>query len=449
VILCPRGRQGALLLPNTVTRIAANAFADCDDLTSIGIPGSVREIPSGVFDDCDGLQNIVVAADNPAFASVDGTLVDRSTGTVILCPRGRQGALLLPNTVTRIAANAFADCDGLTSIVIPGSVKEIPSGAFDDCDGLQSVVIESGVEVIGEFVWHIETLPRPVRPEFVIDAYGAFQGCSALRSISIPGSVKRIGPGVFDGCVSLTTVTLGVGVKTIGGAWQPDQVGAFSRCTSLTNIMIPESVTSIDGSSFARCTSLASIAVSPSSTTYASLDGILTNKSGTTILVCPPGRTGSLTLPATITSLARFAFDGCRNLTAIRFLGNAPSFEANVFDDAGKSTIYYRADTSGWSNPFAGRPAETFAIAPTSPTAVAAVPGNARASLGWQAPSSTGGSPVTDFTVQYSSDGGARWTTFPDGTSTANSATVTGLTNGTRYVFRVAAVNAAGTGGWS
>ncbi|MFM8892275.1 MAG: hypothetical protein ACKOTB_11765, partial [Planctomycetia bacterium] len=54
--------------------------------------------------------------------------VDRSLSTVILCPRGRQGSLLLPNTVTRIAAKAFADCDGLTSIVIPGSVKEIPSG---------------------------------------------------------------------------------------------------------------------------------------------------------------------------------------------------------------------------------------------------------------------------------------------------------------------------------
>jgi hypothetical protein len=70
--------------------------------------------------------------------------------------------------------------------------------------------------------------------------------------------------------------------------------------------------------------------------------------------------------------------------------------------------------------------------------------GNAQVSLTWSAP--TLGTPPTDYHVQYSSNSGSTWTTFADGTSTATSAVVTGLTNGTGYIFRVRAVNALGEG---
>lgn len=96
--------------------------------------------------------------------------------------------------------------------------------------------------------------------------------------------------------------------------------------------------------------------------------------------------------------------------------------------------------------------AGTWPTAPTvpgTPTSLAALGGNAQASLTWTAPASNGGSAITDYAVQFSSDSGSTWTTFADGTSTATSAVVTGLTNGTAYVFRVATVNSAGTGSYS
>lgn len=85
---------------------------------------------------------------------------------------------------------------------------------------------------------------------------------------------------------------------------------------------------------------------------------------------------------------------------------------------------------------------------PPAPTSVTASSGNAQAVVSWTAPSVLSQTPITDYVVQYSTNGTA-WTTFSDGTSTATTATVTGLTNGTAYQFRVAAVNGVGTGAYS
>ena len=89
----------------------------------------------------------------------------------------------------------------------------------------------------------------------------------------------------------------------------------------------------------------------------------------------------------------------------------------------------------------------TPAAVPTAPAQVGTVttsPGNTQVTLSWSAPNN-GGSAITDYVIEHSTDN-ATFTTFSDGTSTATSATVTGLTNGTQYYFRVSAVNAIGTG---
>ena len=86
---------------------------------------------------------------------------------------------------------------------------------------------------------------------------------------------------------------------------------------------------------------------------------------------------------------------------------------------------------------------------PGAPTSVSGTAGNAQVSLTWTAPSSTGGYAITDYTVQYSSNSGSSWTTFSRAASSATSATVTGLTNGTAYTFRVAAVTVLGSGAYS
>ena len=88
-------------------------------------------------------------------------------------------------------------------------------------------------------------------------------------------------------------------------------------------------------------------------------------------------------------------------------------------------------------------------VAPSAPTAVQGVSGNGSVTVSWGAPLYTGGAAITDYTVQYSSNSGSSYTTFSRSASTATTATVTGLTNGTAYIFRVSATSSAGTGSYS
>jgi hypothetical protein len=72
--------------------------------------------------------------------------------------------------------------------------------------------------------------------------------------------------------------------------------------------------------------------------------------------------------------------------------------------------------------------------------------GNAQVSLSWSAPTYNGGASISDYTIEYSSNSGSSWSTFSRSASTSTSATITGLTNGTSYLFRVTPINSQGSG---
>jgi len=91
----------------------------------------------------------------------------------------------------------------------------------------------------------------------------------------------------------------------------------------------------------------------------------------------------------------------------------------------------------------------TPATTPGAPTITSVTPGNQMASVFWTAPASTGGSAITDYVLQYSSDNGSTWSSFTHTASTDTRSYVTGLTNGTSYIFKVAETNIAGTGSYS
>jgi hypothetical protein len=83
------------------------------------------------------------------------------------------------------------------------------------------------------------------------------------------------------------------------------------------------------------------------------------------------------------------------------------------------------------------------------PTNVNGKPENRQAIITWNAPDSDGGTPIIDYVVQFRIEANSQWTTFSDGVSNATSATITGLTNGVGYEFRVAATNSLGQSRYS
>jgi len=125
--------------------------------------------------------------------------------------------------------------------------------------------------------------------------FRAFSGCSSLTSITIPNSVDSIGNGAFAGCSSLTSITIPEGVTSIGE-------GAFYGCSSLTSIIIPEGVTSIGQQAFVDCRSLTSITM-PEGVTSIGSEAFDDCSSLT-----------SIKIPEGVTSIGDMAFLGCQNL---------------------------------------------------------------------------------------------------------------------------------------
>lgn len=316
------GTNGNVFIPESiddlpVTTIAADAFFRNRALTSVTIPKTIASIEqrrfdlaTAVFAGCENLVSIAVDPLNPAYASVDGVLLDKSQTNVLACPKGKTGSYAIPATVTRVADRAFVDCRHLTSVTLPDSLARIGNGAFAGCHGLTSITIPSQITWLGS-----ET----------------FAGCARLTNVTISGPLTRIEDGAFSGCRSLTAITIPVTVTALGD-W------AFSGCETLTQVTIPANVTSIGLRVFAGCAKLEAITVDPPNPGYRSLDGVLFDHAGTTLLVYPEGKTGAYTIPEGVTRIKGGAFAGCAKLTGIVIPASVTSLGERAFADCAALT---------------------------------------------------------------------------------------------------------------
>ncbi len=138
----------------------------------------------------------------------------------------------------------------------------------------------------------------------------AFSDCSSLTSVTIPDSVTSIGHSAFRDCSSLTSVTIPDSVTSIEGC-------AFFGCSSLSSVTIPNSVTSIGSHAFSDCFGLTSIAVGKGNKTYVDINGVLFSRDGKRLVTYPSGREGPYPIPASVTSISDYAFYDCFGLTSV------------------------------------------------------------------------------------------------------------------------------------
>ena len=183
------------------------------------------------------------------------------------------------------------------------------------------------VEVAQDYLKHCEgavTIPSTITHDYwtynvtSIGSY-AFSGCSKLTSITIPESVTSIGNSAFLLCSGLTSITIHEGLKSIGNY-------AFSECSKLTSIAIPEGLKSIGNSAFSECSKLASITI-PESVTSIGNSAFWGCESLTFI-----------TIPESVTSIGRSAFSGCSSLTSITIPEGVTSIEEYAFSSCSSLT---------------------------------------------------------------------------------------------------------------
>ena len=117
-------------LPDKLCRIGDGAFWGCDGIKKLYLPSALTEIGKSAFAGCTSLTEITVSPDNPNYSSSDGVLYDKSGKTLISCPAGKTGVLVIPEGVEAIADFAFDHCKNLSKVIIPDSVTNIGSYAI-------------------------------------------------------------------------------------------------------------------------------------------------------------------------------------------------------------------------------------------------------------------------------------------------------------------------------
>ena len=360
ITYCDCYTEGDLVLPNdgSVVGIGYGAFQCCESLTSIKIPDDVISIDDSAFEYCSSLTSIEI----PRGVSRIGDYMFANCFDLI--------NITIGNSVESVGECAFFCCTSLTSITIPKGVKIIDNDVFFSCDNLtiycevsskpngwdeywnpdnrpvvwgdaEPPMVEQRLEYAlkDDGTYEVVGIGTYTDPDVIIPdevdgirvtsiGFGAFIDCALMESVAITSNITSIDACAFQDCnnliaVYITNLTAWINIDFDDASSQPlDHAhNLYLNGELITELIIPNDVTTIGNYTFYECSSLTNITISNSVTTI-----------GKSAFECCYGLTGELKIPDNVTSIDDWAFSNCTGIEDITIGNCVTNIGIGVFE---------------------------------------------------------------------------------------------------------------------
>ena len=317
------------------TIVCAALFMGCDGIEEIELPDTITEIGDSAFKSCKNLNKVIIPE---SVTKIDGDAFAECSGLI---------DIKMHEGINTIGSRAFYKCDRLLDIVIPDSVEKIEFEAFRGCDKLENIKLSENLTIVGYGVFgDCKSISKIEIPKSLKKfdgtwgrgtnlSYGAFGGCSNLKTVNfeagstivcaalfmgcdgieeieLSDTITEIGDSAFKNCKNLDRITMNNGIEIL-------ESSAFEDCFSLTTINIPNTVKAISNSTFQDCTSL----------TEVHLSSILKEIPASTFSGCK--KLTTINFPSTLTTIGNSAFSGCESLPEAILPSGVEKIESNAF----------------------------------------------------------------------------------------------------------------------
>ena len=305
----------SVILCDGVTTVGWCAFKDCRVLTTVSIPASLRQIEglSSTFENCLSLTAFQVDSGNECFSSRDGVLMDQAQTKLLRYPAGKtETAYVIPEGIEEINDEAFIGA-ALAEVTIPEGVTTVGVQAFYNCEAMKSVTIPASVRFIEgySFGYHYDAETNDTYVTLEDFTICGYEDTAAQRYADNEGfSFVSLGamPTVSGSCGDNLTWTLnpGTGLLTVAGSgdmWTFEsecEVSWDNYREKITSVSLPDGLTNVGAYAFYNCIGLTGV-----------------------------------TIPDSVTKIEYRAFNGCTGLTDVRFPRSLKAIGKEAFCGSG------------------------------------------------------------------------------------------------------------------